>query len=205
LVEDLIKTRRSVRKFKDKPVSVNQIRRIIEAGTYAPSGKNGQPWRFTVLTGQEKDTITNLMDEALQSLAKKHGNAVMGSSLKSCGVMKNAPVLVFVWNKGGFTAPRLHDMMSKVSEIFPDSEKLLHMADIQGVAAAIQNMLLMAHDMGLGSLWINDVYYVLDELTEYFDNSWELVAAVSFGYPDESEMNKSPPPKLTVDEVTEFR
>lgn len=54
LVEDSIKTRRSVRKFKDKPVPVNQIRRIIEAGTYAPSGKNGQPWRFTVLTGQEK-------------------------------------------------------------------------------------------------------------------------------------------------------
>lgn len=157
------------------------------------------------IDGTRKDTITDLMDEALHSLAKKHGDTVMGSSLKSCSVMKNAPVLVFVWNRGGFTAPRLNKVISKVSEISPDSEKLLHMADIQGVAAAIQNMLLMAHSMGLGSLWINDIYYILDELTAYFDNSWELVAAVSFGYPAESETNKSPPPKLTVDEVTEFR
>ena len=204
-VQDAIKTRRSIRRFKDKPVTVDQMRRIIEAGTYAPSGKNGQPWRFTVLTGHEKDAVTDLMDDALQGLAEKHGNALMGSSLNSCGVMKNAPVLVFVWNRGGLTAPRLQEMMSRVSEIFPDSEKLLHMVDVQGVAAAVQNMLLMAHDMGLGSLWINDVYYVLDELTEYFDNPWELVAAVAFGYPAESEKHKSPPPKLTVDEVTEFR
>lgn len=204
-VQDAIKTRRSIRRFKDKPVTVDQMRRIIEAGTYAPSGKNGQPWRFTVLTGHEKDAVTDLMDDALQGLAEKHGNALMGSSLKSCGVMKNAPVLVFVWNRGGLTAPRLQEMMSRVSEIFPDSEKLFHMVDVQGVAAAVQNMLLMAHDMGLGSLWINDVYYVLDELTEYFDNPWELVAAVAFGYPAESEKHKSPPPKLTVDEVTEFR
>ncbi len=204
-VQDAIKTRRSIRRFKDKPVTIDQMRRIIEAGTYAPSGKNGQPWRFTVLTGHEKDAVTDLMDEALQGLAEKHGNAVMGSSLNTCGVMKNAPVLVLVWNKGGLTAPRLQEMVSRVSEIFPDSEKLLHMVDVQGVAAAIQNMLLMAHVMGLGSLWINDVYYVLDELTGYFDNSWELVAAVSFGYPAESEKHKSPPPKLTVDEVTEFR
>jgi len=204
-VQDAIKTRRSIRRFKDKPVTVDQMRRIIEAGTYAPSGKNGQPWRFTVLTGHEKDAVTDLMDDALQGLAEKHGNAVMGSSLNSCGVMKNAPVLVFVWNRGGLTAPRLQEMMSRVSEIFPDSEKLLHMVDVQGVAAAVQNMLLMAHDMGLGSLWINDVYYVLDELTEYFEHPWELVAAVAFGYPAESEKHKSPPPKLTVDEVTEFR
>jgi hypothetical protein len=46
---------------------------------------------------------------------------------------------------------------------------------------------------------------VVDELTEYFDNSWELVAGVSFGFPDESEMNKMSPPKLSVEEVTEFR
>jgi nitroreductase len=65
-------------------------------------------------------------------------------------------------------------------------------ARAQGVSAAIQNMLLMAHSMGLGSLWINDVYYAVRELEEYFDNSWELIAGTSFGYPHESEVNKNP-------------
>jgi nitroreductase len=45
----LIKTRRSVRRFTDEPVSDETIDKIIEAGTWAPSGKNNQPWRFAVI------------------------------------------------------------------------------------------------------------------------------------------------------------
>ena len=69
-VEEVIKKRRSIRKFKEKLISNKQIRKIIAAGTYAPSGKNGQPWRFTVLTGQEKNKITHLMENSLQKLEK---------------------------------------------------------------------------------------------------------------------------------------
>jgi nitroreductase len=120
--------------------------------------------------------------------------------------MKNAPVLVLVWNnRDSFSAPRLEGMMSKIREVMPDSEKLGHMVELQGVSAAIQNMCLMAYSLGLGSLWINDVYYLVSELEEYFGYGWELVAGVSFGYPDEEEVNKKPPSKLSVDEVTDFR
>ncbi len=206
MVEEAIKKRRSIRRYKDKPVSVSQIKKIIEAGTFAPSGKNSQTWRFTVLTDNEKNKVTTLMDKKLKALTQKHGKPVMGSSINSCKIMKEAPVLVLVWNTGAsFESPRLQEMLSKLHLVWPNAEKLGHMALVQGVSAAIQNMLLMAHSMGLGSLWLADVYYVFDELTEYFDTSWELVAGVSFGYPDENEMNKNPPSKLSVDEVTEFR
>ena len=205
-VEEAILKRRSIRKFKDKPVSINQIRRIIKAGTYAPSGKNGQPWRFTVLTKKEKNKITELMEKGLKCLEEKHGTEYMGSSLNSCRIMKEAPLLMLVWNtRESFNSPRLAEMMSKIRKVMPDADRLGHMVELQGVSAAIQNMLLMAHSMGLGSVWINDVYYVLDEFETCFNNGWELVAGVSFGYPDESEMNKNPPSKLSVDEVTEFR
>jgi nitroreductase len=158
LVEEAIKRRRSIRRFKNHPVSDSQIRKIIEAGIYAPSAKNGQSWRFTVLTDLEKNTITNLMENTLQTLAQKHGTPVMGSSINSCKIMKEAPVLVLVWNTGeSFATPRLQEMMSKIAQVMPNAEKLGHMAELQGVSAAIQNMLLMAHSMGLGSLWINDV------------------------------------------------
>jgi nitroreductase len=205
-VEDAIKGRRSIRSFKETPVSNESIRKIIEAGTYAPSGKNGQPWRFTVLTGSAKDELTELMNRELQSKASKYGAPAMGSSLSTCLIMKQAPVLIPVWNnRETFNQPRLVDMMAKLRMILPSADELLHTVEIQGVSAAIQNMLLVAYSMGLGTLWINDIYFALDALTTRFDNSWDLVAAVSLGYPADSEVSKSPPPKLSVDEVADFR
>jgi nitroreductase len=50
---ELIKTRRSIRKFTDNPVSDEVIDRIIEAGTWAPSGLNNQPWKFAVIKDSE--------------------------------------------------------------------------------------------------------------------------------------------------------
>ena len=203
-VAEAIKRRRSIRKYLDKPVPVESIRQIIEAGTYAPSGKNGQSWRFTVLTGQNKDQITDLMQSGLEKLVYNQGTQIMGSSLNSCRIMREAPVLILVWNTGESLETET-EIMDAIREMMPRADNLVHMVEIQGVSAAIQNMLLMAHSMGLGSLWINDIYYVIDSLIDFFGHSWELVAAVSIGYPVESERNKDPPRKLSVDEVAEFR
>ena len=46
---EIIKTRRSIRKFTDKPVPDETIDKIIEAGIWAPSGLNNQPWKFGVI------------------------------------------------------------------------------------------------------------------------------------------------------------
>jgi nitroreductase len=69
------------------------------------------------------------------------------------------------------------------------------------VAAAIQNMLLSAYDLGLGSLWIGDVYYAYEEIREYFKKRWKLSGAVVLGYPAMEGRN---PPKMPVDQVAEF-
>ena len=86
-----------------------------------------------------------------------------------------------------------------------NARELGHNAEIQSVAAAIQNMLLMARSLGLGSLWINNIYYALDALEKYLAKPWELVAAVALGWSTEQERSKAPPNKLTVEEVAEFR
>jgi nitroreductase len=206
-IEEAILKRRSIRKYLDKQISSDQIRKIIRAGTYAPSGKNSQPWRFTVLTGLEKEKIIDLMEKGLKRLEEKHGTVILGSTKNTCRIMKDAPLLILVWiKKDSFITDGLKRMIKKVKEVIPNAEKLQHMVELQGVSAAIQNMLLMAYSMGVGSLWIADIYWVLDELETYFNKEGlELVAGVSFGYPDESEIGKSPPSKLSVDEVTEFR
>jgi nitroreductase len=50
---ELIKTRRSIRKFTDEPVSDEIIDKIIEAGAWAPSGLNNQPWKFAIIKDNE--------------------------------------------------------------------------------------------------------------------------------------------------------
>ena len=46
---NLIKTRRSIRKFTSKAIEVEQLNQIIEAGTWAPSGLNNQPWKIAII------------------------------------------------------------------------------------------------------------------------------------------------------------
>lgn len=57
---------------------------------------------------------------------------------------------------------------------------------VQSVGAAIQNICLAAHALGLGSLWICDVFYAYEELAQWLGQDTQMVAAVSLGYPAES-------------------
>ena len=69
------------------------------------------------------------------------------------------------------------------------------------MAAAMQNICLRAYDLGLGSLWIGDVFYAYDETRKYFDKEWKLSGAITLGYPGtEGKI----PKKKTLAEVAEF-
>jgi nitroreductase len=176
---EAIRGRRSIRRYKDTPVPLKLVKEVLEAATWAPSAKNGQQWRFIVLTGGAKSRLTDLFRVELGDFIAKHGKEASGSSTWSCGVMEEAPVLVMVYN----TAERGWD------------------SEVHSVAAATQNMLLRAHDLGLGSLWIADIYYALKALEEHLGKPWKLMAAVTLGYPAEEGRV---PKKMRLDEVSEF-
>jgi len=180
-IDEAIRRRRSVRRYLDKPVPVETVREILEAGTWAPSAKNGQQWRFTVLTGTSKNELTRVFRHELEKLSAKIGMARMGSSFNSCRIMEEAPVLIMVWDS--------------------NENKRLAESSLQSVAAATQNMLLKAHSVGLGSLWICDVYDATDTLTKHLGKPWKLVAAVTLGWP---EGVPTPKTRKSVDEISEF-
>jgi nitroreductase len=76
------------------------------------------------------------------------------------------------------------------------------LVNVQSVGAAIQNMLLAAQDLGLGSLWIADVFYAYGKLCSWLGKEGQMmVAAVSFGYPDE---NPDARPRKPVSDVTHW-
>ena len=173
-IDSAIKGRRSIRTYKSDEIDEKLVRDIIEAATYAPSAKNGQQWRFTVLTGDSKNKFTDMYRSELGKLTLD-----VGSSFGSCTMMEEAPVVIVVWNTNerGWTT------------------------EIHSVSAAIQNLLLKAHALGLGTCWIGDIFYTYEAIMNYFKKPWKLLAAITMGWPD---VNPGPRPRLSVDDVTEF-
>lgn len=181
-IEEAIYGRRSVRTYTAEPVPIELVRKVVEAGTYAPSAKNGQQWRFTVLTGDSKVRLLSAFRKGLKDTEARIDASSMGSSWNSLAIMERAPVVVIVWNAG----------------------RMGWESEAHSVSAAVQNMLLMAYALGLGSLWIADVFYAPESIRRHLGKEWKLIAAVALGWPEEGERNKVPPKKMGVDKVTEF-
>ena len=176
---DAIKGRRSIRSYKPDPVPVEVIRMVLEAGNWAPSAKNGHQWRFTVLTGKAKSGFNALFRTHLDKFIETHGREPAGSAPWTLEIMEEAPVVVIVWNtaENGW------------------------ITEEHSVAAAVQNICLRAYDLGLGSLWIGDIYYAYEETRRYFGKDWKLSGAVALGYP---ATEGKAPKKKSLDEVAEF-
>jgi nitroreductase len=189
-VMQAIDTRRSIRRFKSDPISDDAIRTILEAGIKAPSGKNKQPWEFVIVKGEKRAEMVQIMREGTQAFKAQHGN--VGSAENSARIMEQAPVTIFVFNPYG---------------TFPWQEKsieqqIFETVDVQSVGAAIQNMILAATDLGIGSLWICDVFFAYEGLCNWLNKDCQMVAALSLGYSDESPPAR---PRKNLDEITEWK
>ncbi|MCU0522219.1 MAG: nitroreductase family protein [Anaerolineae bacterium] len=190
LVQDAIAQRRSIRRYKEQPVSEEDIRAVLHAATLAPSGKNRQPWRFVVVHGEARRA--EMVAVMRQGIAKLEAQGVdPGSSKRSAGIMARAPVTVFVFNQDATYA----DLNRSYSD------RLFDIVAIQSIGAAIQNMLLAATDRGLGTLWICDVFYAIEELCGWLGEDHVMVAAVALGHPDEAPGAR---PRKSSDEVTRW-
>ena len=143
----LIRGRRSVRRFADRPVTDVEIETLLEAARWAPSGLNNQPWRFVVVRDEK--------------LRKK-----IAGLTKYGKIIENAPVSIAV---------------------FLDNDSLYHREkDIQSIGAALQNILLMAHDRGLGAVWLGEILKNAKRVGELLElpTRYELMAVVAVGHPD---------------------
>ena len=167
---EAIAGRRSIRKFKDAPVSDEAIEAILEAGLQAPSGKNRQPWRFVVVKEDKRAEMVRVMRASIDRLEEQ--GVDIGSAKWTANVMEQAPVTIFVFDAH---VPRTD---------FP-WEGGGDFVNVQSIGAAIQNMLLAALELGLGSLWICDVLYAYDALCDWLKQEHQMIAAISFGHPDE--------------------
>jgi nitroreductase len=185
---DAIANRRSIRRFKNTPVTREAIEQLLAITTRAPSAKNRQPWRFVVLQGAAKEHLAALMMQGAAYL-KGQGEDI-GSCEWSARVVQQAPVTVIFFN-----AAYEHDGL-----IF--DHVTYNAPDIQSIGGAIQTMALAAEDMGLATLWIADVLYAYPLIREWLGRREELVAAMTIGYADEAPGAR---PRKPWQELTEWR
>ena len=198
-VFEAIKSRRSVRQFSSEPVGRELISRILEVGIWAPSAKNLQPWRFLVVEGRVKDQLAEILRQVAEQMIKDPDpleRARGYGTRKSARIILEAPVLITVWN----TAPVSKGQAALLQDANP-GRLLAWTVETQSVAAAIQNMLLAAHSMGLGGLWNCDLNHATAQIKDYLSVEDDLMAGVVIGYPKEMP---SPPKRRSLAEVVNW-
>lgn len=183
---DAIYGRRSIRSFKTDPVNKELVEKVIEAAVKAPSAMNAQPWRFVILEGEKKAEFIETFRKSLSRQIKKPGASVW----RTVDCMEKAPVLILVFNA--------KSRANGAVRLFSSVLDILH---VQSIGAAIENMILAAHDLGLGTLWIGNVFYATRKVCRYAGKREQLIAAVSLGYADEAPQAR---PRKSLNEVTEW-
>lgn len=194
---DSIEKRRSIRKYKPDKIEKSLIEEIVKAGILAPSAKNRQPWKYIVYTGASKEHLLDAMERGL--VREKSGKALLPESafglpdaFHTLQIMREAPVTIIILNENGRTPYENIDTDKRVSEI----------CDSLSIGASVENMLLRATELGLGTLWIANTCFAYDELVEYIGTENQLVGAVALGVPDEEPASR---PRKQLENVLEYR
>jgi len=177
---DLIRSRRSIRRYTDQLVSTDTIERLLTAATWAPSAHNRQPWRFAVanVADSAKAALAKAMGDRLRADRLADGDpaeAVEADVARSRARITSAPVVIAV-------CLSMADM-----DHYPDSRRneAERVMTIQSVAMAVQNFLLAAHAEGLGACWMCAPLFCPEAVQNALNlpNDWEPQALFTLGYP----------------------
>jgi nitroreductase len=167
--------RRSVRRYKPDPVPYDVLLEVIKAGTYAPTARNQQPWRFVVIT--DKAQIDRYSGRAKELWKGDVGREIAASMGIGEGEFSKYALMMSV--------PGLHIFhhAPAVVLIFAPESPFVQ----EDCACAAENMMLAARSLGLGSCWIGFARPLgADEKTRAelrVPEGHGLKAALVFGFP----------------------
>ncbi|MEJ2628290.1 MAG: nitroreductase family protein [bacterium] len=158
---NLIKNRRSIRKFQEKSVERDKILTCIEAARFAPSAENKQPWRFLIL-----DDI-----KVKQQFCK----AVFSGIYAATRWAKKAPVIIVIIADLDFIAHRIGGRLQKVPFYFID------------IGIAGEHFILQAQDLGLGTCWIGWFNIKKAQKILNLPKGKKVCQLIAMGYPDQKK------------------
>jgi nitroreductase len=198
---DIIKQRRSVRKFSPEPVNDNDIKTIIEAASMAPSATNSQNWRFIAVQSEEKrKELVKAIEEQIQEysslITSKRAYNEFNAYARFFTFFASAPLVLAVV-KTPYTS-----FSMRIMQRYGISPEALEAADAQGPSAAIQNMLLAAHALGYGACWMTGPLIAKEKLEKVLNiqSPDHLMALIPVG---KTETNPAVPKRKPIEEIFE--
>jgi coenzyme F420-0:L-glutamate ligase/coenzyme F420-1:gamma-L-glutamate ligase len=194
---EFIATRRSIRKFKKDPVSIDKLTRIVEVGKWAPSAHNAQPWQFFIFQNRvAKEKLAKAMGEAFhQDLEADGENPKLIETLvqESVERFSSAPVLI------------LACLTMELMDSYPDKKRKAAevVMAVQSVAVAVHTILLAAYAEGLGACWFCAPLFCPDAVRRTLGLSDELIpqALIAVGIADEAP---DPPLRYPIEKFVTF-
>lgn len=179
-IYEIIKSRRSIRSFKDEEIPGEVLRRILENAIWAPSGKNFQNWHFYVLKGEKLKEFTKVYYEFWEfvrpTLEGKLKPKIIELTGRFFGNIGNAPVVILAF-----------------SDIIPGEEPITSMGS---VFLAIQNLLLLAHKEGLGTCVLGRVEQKAEQVKKLLKlENKEFLCGIALGYSNYEKTPPAPPRK----------
>lgn len=177
---EAIRTRRSIRRFLDKPVEDDKLTTVLEAAQKAPSWANFQCWKFIVVKDQalkEKISELSFVEAYFSPLGYKANPAKKG--------LAEAPVVIVACADP-----------SKSGVIW---EQHYYMTDI-GIAA--QNLMLSAHALGLGSVFVGIYDEAALKSLLGIPGQIRIVGLIPLGYPRDEK--KDGPPRKPLSEIVSY-
>jgi F420 biosynthesis protein FbiB-like protein len=176
---ELLETRTSVRAFKPDPVPPDLLEQVLQAATWAPSAHNRQPWRFAVLSSLESKArlAEDMGAEFVRDLAQDGASDAEAAERleRSRKRILHAPVAILI--------------CLDVTELdkYPDGDRQHAevLMGVQSVAMAGENLLLAAHALGMGGVWVCAPLFapVVVRYTLDLPIGWEPQGLVLLGYP----------------------
>ena len=171
-----IHRRHSVRLFTDRDVSEEDLRTILDAANRAPSAHNQQSWRFIILRRQKKQELAELVSAQAAAFARP-ASILLRMAARS---ILSAPVVAAVANTG--------ELIRHGSELFQVDQQagrdFFRTMEIQSSAAAVENLLLAATSLEIGSVWLGILFLMKHEVLTFLgEPEGEFMAVVPLGYP----------------------
>ena len=168
-----IETRRSIGRVKQDPVPRDLIERILESAVHAPNHRITEPWRFHVFTGKGRGELARVRAEIARLQAEAEGEdeeLAAGRISRERKKAFRAPVVVAVICESG-------------------RDEIETLENYAACAAAVQNVLLTAHALGLGAMWRTGPVAYHDHMREFFglEEGDTVVAHLYLGFPDMGE------------------
>ncbi len=176
---ETIKQRRSIGKMTEQRPSHEQIERLLEAATHAPNHHGVEPWKFFVLAGKARNELGEILAATLAAqLEDTSSEKAQALLAKTRHKHLRAPVVIIV----AAEAPR--------------QKHIVEIENVMAAAAAVENMLLTAEELGLAGIWRTGEAIHDPQVKRWLGLTPEdqIVAFVHVGYPATTRTERHPQP-----------